>query len=113
MQIHFFCRGIPDTNGLYAHVERRAAFSLDRFTDRIRRLWVRLRDDNGPRGGTDKRCSVVVEMVRGPRLCFVDDAADPRTVVDRVLDRASRTLARVIDRRRDRSGRTPTGGPEL
>jgi len=112
MQIHFLCRGVPNESGLLAHVERRAAFSFDRFTNRIRRLWVRLRDDNGPRGGADKRCSLVVELVRGPRLCFVADAADPKAVVDRVLDRAAHALARRIERRRGFQDRTSAGGPQ-
>ncbi|MFY9343204.1 MAG: HPF/RaiA family ribosome-associated protein [Planctomycetota bacterium] len=111
MQVHFLSRGVPDPDDLRAHLERRAAFSFDRFRNRIRSVRVRLRDDNGPRGGADKRCSLAIELVRGPRLFYEANDADPHAALDRVVDRATRGLVREIERARVFSDRIPAGGP--
>ena len=50
--------GIPPTAALAAHIERRLAFSLSRFSAQIERVVVRFSDMNGPRGGSDKVCRV-------------------------------------------------------
>ena len=50
---------------LTAHVERRLRFALTRFSGRIGRVNVFLTDQNGPRGGIDKTCRIVVRLRDG------------------------------------------------
>ena len=45
-----------------AHLERRLQFALARFSGHIQRVQVVLEDQNGPRGGLDKHCRVVVRL---------------------------------------------------
>ena len=40
--------GIPPTEALAAHIERRIAFSLSRFSSQLERIVVRFTDLNGP-----------------------------------------------------------------
>jgi len=110
MQIHFQCRGIPGKDDLLRHFERRAAFSLDRFRHHIRRVRAKLWDDNGPRGGADKRCRLTLDLSRGPQLHVEAGDRDPRVAVDLALDRASRSLARSVERSRAFGDRIPAGG---
>ena len=43
-------------------MERRLQFALGRFDGRISQVTVGLADLNGPRGGTDKQCRLVVRL---------------------------------------------------
>ncbi|MCC6671136.1 MAG: hypothetical protein IT458_08745 [Planctomycetes bacterium] len=110
MLIHFQCLDLSQKAELASHFERRAAFALDRFRPRIRHLRLRVWDDNGPKGGIDKRCHLAVELDRGPHLHFDDADRDARLVIDRVLDRAARGLARLAERWKTFGDRIPAGG---
>lgn len=83
--------------------ERRLSFALGRFADRIRSVRLVVADQNGPRGGPDKLCRVDVRGT-GWSVHVEDIDAATNTVVDRVADRAGRTVARKIGRLRERGG---------
>ena len=57
---HLKEHGVRRPATLPDHIERRLRFALDRFGDRIARVFVFLHDRNGPRGGIDKICRVLV-----------------------------------------------------
>ncbi len=94
-----------EAEALRAHVERRIGFALARFSDELGSVLVRLDDLNGPRGGIDKRCRV---LMRGPSFGErvveeVDSAWAP--VIDRALSLAGRAVARALERGRvERAG---------
>jgi hypothetical protein len=77
---------------------RRLVFALDRFSRRVRSLYVRLSDVNGPRGGSDKRCTIVIRLDGSRRLIVVDDVdADVMTAIGRGADRAAQAVTRALD----------------
>ena len=51
MQIDVQALGLELTPALREHTERRLHFALGRSDTQVSRLWVRLSDLNGPRGG--------------------------------------------------------------
>ena len=87
------------------YVKRRLGFALGRFADRIGRVTVRLSDVNGPRGGVDQRCQLIVAVQRRPPV--IVEAADvhAHAALDHAAERAARavdrSLKRVADRRLD------------
>ena len=81
-------------------IERRLRFALSRFTDRIHRVTVRLADINGPRGGGDKQCRIVVRLRPGGEVVIEDTATDLETAIDRGADRVQRAVARALARTR-------------
>ncbi len=83
-----------------AHIERRLQFALARFSGHIQRVQVVLEDQNGPRGGLDKSCRIVVRLREGGDV--VAEVADVNweVAVDRATTRAGHTVARRIARRR-------------
>lgn len=96
-----------------ARVTRRLGFALSRFGARIATVRVRLGDLNGPRGGIDKCCRIVVVGDRAWRLVVEDRDADLHAVIDRAAERAGRAVSRALDRQRtDRApgGRVGEGG---
>ncbi len=65
---------------------------------------MKLSDENGPRGGEDKRCRVRVG-VDGPQDVVVEDVeSDLYIAIDRAADRAGRVVARRLERQRTRRG---------
>lgn len=92
-------RGNVDQD-LTAHVERRLRFALSRFSGRIRRVNVFLADQNGPRGGIDKTCRIVVLLRDGGSVVAEVNDVDWIIAVDRATTRIGHTTSRDLARRR-------------
>ncbi|MDG4549385.1 MAG: HPF/RaiA family ribosome-associated protein [Candidatus Contendobacter sp.] len=108
MNIHIQARGFPLTEGLREHVARRLQFALGWADDRLRQVSVRLSDENGPRGGEDKRCRIRIAFPGGPSAVIEDTEADLYVAIDRAADRAGRSVTRRLERQRDyRHGASP------
>jgi ribosome-associated translation inhibitor RaiA len=88
---------------LREHIERRLRFALGRFAARIDRLMVRLSDVNGPRGGIDKRCRIVVALIPRGVVMLERSGDDPFSLVADAAKRACRSVRRVLERRRGRA----------
>jgi len=88
------------TAACVAHIERRLQFALARFSGRIQRVQVVLEDQNGPRGGLDKSCRIVVRLREAGDV--VAEVADVHweIAVDRATTRVGHTVARRLARRR-------------
>ena len=80
------------------YVERRLRFALGRFGDRVRTVWVSLRDQNGPRGGPDKQCRIEVDGGRELRVVTEETHADLHFAIDRAAERTGRSFARALGR---------------
>ena len=107
MQVLFKSRH-PDADGLREIAERRVRFVLRRRTSWVPRATVRLSDVNGPRGGLDKRCQVVLQTAGGGNVVVTAIARTWRTAIDSALARAAGLLLRVWrrpDARRPLEGR--------
>lgn len=82
-------------------IEKRVRYGLGRFERRLARVHVRLTDENGPKGGVDKRCTLAVDLgSAGTLRAAVDDTAyEP--AISRAVDRLSRRIRDHLQRRRD------------
>ncbi|MBX6313964.1 MAG: HPF/RaiA family ribosome-associated protein, partial [Isosphaeraceae bacterium] len=79
-------------DALKGHLERRLRFALGRFMRRIDRVIVRLSDINGPRGGVDKRCLILVTLVPRGEVVVEGSDHDPFALVARAADRIGRAV---------------------
>ncbi len=80
-------------------VARRLRFALSRFQYQIEEVTVRLSDENGPKGGTDKVCRVVAKV--SSRRLFVKDAdPDLHAAVSHAAERLERAVSRELERNR-------------
>ena len=109
MEIGIKARGFGLTLGLRQRVLHRLRFAFAPFAHRVRGVDVCLVDDNGPRGGSDKRCRVCVSVPGVPPVVIEDVEPDLYAAIDRAVDRAGRTVARRLDRGRVER-RTPVAG---
>ena len=88
------------TNVMRTRVERRLGFALGRFGERIGRVLLRFSDANDDRGDLNKRCQIDVGL--RPRSVRVEHRdADLFVALDRAADRASRSVARALERERE------------
>ena len=85
---------------LEQYVERRLRFALWRLAGRIGRVTVRLSDINGPRGGIDKRCQIVVALVPRGLVMVEGSGHDAFALIADTAKRAGRAVRRERERRR-------------
>lgn len=99
---HLKDNGVRRPADLPGRIERRLRFALVRFGSRIDKAFVFLHDLNGPKGGIDKLCRILVKT-RGCGVMVVAVAdSDWNTAVDRATTRIGQTVARHVERHRER-----------
>jgi ribosomal subunit interface protein len=96
-------RGNVDVSpALAQYTERRLQVALGRFSRRLPAITVRLTDENGPKGGVDKRCHLAVSMPPSGEMVIEESHVDLYTAIDYAADRAARAVTRALGRRRAR-----------
>lgn len=91
-------QGFAMTDALAEHVRRRLSFALTRHSDRIKRVEVRVGDENGPRGGADKFCRIQVYLLDAPVAVIEEIGADLYAAIDRGTERIGRAVVKRLDR---------------
>ncbi len=98
---------------LTEHVERRLQFSIGRFVDRIDSVRIRISDVNGPRGGVDQRCSILLKLKLGKEIFVESTETSWEAAVDLASDRVGRSVSRTLQLQRAlrfQSGMVPREG---
>jgi putative sigma-54 modulation protein len=98
MQLGIQARGFTLTDGLRNYCDRRLRFALGSTINKVRSVIIRLADENGPRGGIDKRCTIRAIMQDAPLVVVVQDEADLYVAIDRAADRAARAISRQAEK---------------
>jgi putative sigma-54 modulation protein len=101
MHIDIQTRGFDLTQELREHTERQLNFALSWATYDVRQVAVQLSDVNGPRGGEDKRCCIQVALPGTQKVVIEDTEANFYLAINRAVDRAERSIARRLKRRRE------------
>jgi putative sigma-54 modulation protein len=81
-----------------AYVTSRLTRALDRLPVKPVTAHVTFADVNGPKGGNDIRCAVLVNVPRQPAMRVVRQAPTPRLAFDATYDRLVRQLERSRER---------------
>lgn len=101
MNWHLKESGVRRPEHLPRYIERRLRFALSRFGTRIGKVCVFLQDRNGPKGGIDKLCRILVKTQGcGVVVAAVADS-DWRVAVDRATTRIGQAVSRQVERVRD------------
>lgn len=77
-----------------ALIGRRAGLAFSRLRTAVTRVDMSLSDVNGPRGGVDKRCRVLVHLEGGAGVFVQDDDSQLASLIDRAIERAGRAAHR-------------------
>lgn len=107
MQIQIGAKRLELTAFQRETVDRRLRYALGRFGGRIRRVEVLVTDENGPRGGIDTTCRILVKTApRGEVRAEVTDIG-VELAVSRAVQRVARSVSSELQRWRDhRQART-------
>ena len=97
--------------GVLAYVERRIRFAIGRVGARVRRVLVRLGDLNGPRGGIDKCCRIIVRLARCRPVVVEQRDADVLRAADLAAGRLAHAVRRQVKRRARSRRRRRAGSP--
>lgn len=100
MQINIKGRQVQLQDETIKNMKRRLLFSLSRFGHAIQGVTVQLTDINGPKGGHDKECLIVVKLQKGGKVVVQGKGTDCDLALNHCADRISRTVDRELTRRR-------------
>lgn len=104
--------GVTVTPEERAHVRSRLGTKLSKFATTIERCTVRLRDENGPRGGVDISCSIKVVMRRLESVVYEATGTEVREAFDIAAAGVVRSVTRVLGKanRSAPKAKAPKGG---
>jgi len=92
--------GVELTAEFRESFEIRLQQSLRCLGRRLQKVNAFISDLNGPKGGIDKHCRVVVRLKRQPSLVIEERDSELGSLIDRLIDRLGQTAARLRDRRK-------------
>ncbi|HEX8877364.1 MAG TPA: HPF/RaiA family ribosome-associated protein [Phycisphaerales bacterium] len=90
---------IKTTDAMRTFVHQRLAAALGRFEERIRRVEVRITDENGPRGGVDKLCRVTATIAGAGPLMIEKRASDFYEAIARATNAVKQNVVRRVSKR--------------
>ena len=100
MNIEIHGAGVDITRRLREHIERKADLSLDRFAASIQSLQVTLEDANGPRGGVDQVCRLVVHLQERQAPMIAEATHESSGgAIELAFGKVSHAISRDFDRR--------------
>jgi putative sigma-54 modulation protein len=102
MRIQVIFRKLHCNEAITDYIRRRVHFALGRFVTAIRSVHVYVMDENGPRGGEDKRCRVLITRHGGEQMIADRRGAGLHEVIDQSLQSASHSVGRSLDRKPSR-----------
>jgi ribosome-associated translation inhibitor RaiA len=96
---------------LIREVQATVEDALGRFSDRLTRIEVHLKDVNSHKGGADdKHCTIEARPAGMQPIAVTASAATVDEAVDGAVKKLRTSLDRTFGRIDDHKGRTPTGG---
>lgn len=96
MQIRVRSRHIDMSEPFRGYAERRVQFAIGAFERRVDHVDVCVDDVNGPRGGVDKSCVLMVSLKSGGTVLARGADADAYSAVDRAAARIRSALVRRL-----------------
>jgi len=109
MEIRIVDRNVNLTEAQRTLVERQVQFAFDRFETQIRSLDVSLSDINGPKGGEDIQCRVMVQLNGKGEIHVEGRGGSLEAVVTDAMDRVSVAVSRRLERLKESQGISMSG----
>jgi putative sigma-54 modulation protein len=98
VEIRLFDGNIKTSKAQLDYVKTKVGAAAERLKDAACTIDVRLTDINGPKGGLDKQCSIVVTPPGLGTLRVENQAADYYTAIDAAAAALKKSLARSLER---------------
>lgn len=101
MNIRLIDGSIQTTPGMMAHVQARLNNSLDRFARHVRDVEIHIKDENGPKGGLDKRCAMHVHIDGANPIIVEHRDSEFYAAIDQATHKLKRAVTKFFERRRE------------
>jgi len=98
VEIRLFDGSIKTSEAQYDYIMNKVGTAAARLKDAPCTVEVRLTDLNGPKGGIDKQCSIVVTPPGQGTLRVEEQAADYYVAIDAAAVTLKKALARSLER---------------
>jgi len=105
MELEIRIRAIDSAPRIERLARQKVHTHLHRFASQLNRVTVRLQDENGPKGGLDKRCHIVATGPRVGTLTVDTLMENPLAAVDRCVTRMTEVVRRTTSKTRTRDTR--------
>ncbi len=96
MKLDIQARNVELTRALQGYIKRRLYFAFGSRDSKIKNVKIMLSDVNGPKGGCDKRCRILLRVAGLKDIIIEEFQSDSRSAVDRAASRARQTLGRRL-----------------
>ncbi|MEM9411966.1 MAG: hypothetical protein AAGA30_12680 [Planctomycetota bacterium] len=83
----------------------KAAAVFAKYDDMVQSVVISIKDINGPKGGIDKECKILVNLKKLNDISVSIKTESLSKAIPFSLNRAARTLGRMLDRRLISAGR--------
>ncbi len=88
----------PDTE-INQYLEYRIGFAFSRTRQFIRAIDITLSDINGPKGGVDQQCKVLIKPYSSKTIVICERQSELKHAIDRCITRASRNFIQRMKRK--------------
>lgn len=99
MKLNINFRNTAGRGEVINHIDKRLSFAFSRTRHAIASTSVTITDVNGPKGGVDMMCQIIVQPIGLKRIVIADRRENVRQAIDRCIARASQSLDRKLKRR--------------
>jgi ribosome-associated translation inhibitor RaiA len=90
--------GVDVSDRLKRYLDRRLLFALGRFGQRVTAVRIWLSDVNGPKGGTDKKCTIAARLRGAGEVRIEEVGTGLCAAIDCAVGRLDRAVSRRIER---------------
>ncbi len=102
MRIFIHSKSAQGTDSLRQYVQRNMRRAMERFSSIAQSIHVRLRDENGPKGGVDQHCTIEVRCRRlGPIIAEAKQRT-LRLAVDEGCEKIERAMDHAVGALREK-----------
>ncbi|SMF14409.1 Sigma 54 modulation protein / S30EA ribosomal protein [Alteromonadaceae bacterium Bs31] len=99
MLLKIHTKGIHSSDSLHDIVNSKIRLILGRFSEKIQRVDAFLVDVNGPKGGDDKRCRLVIKLEKNLPFTVQDTSENILEALCAASHRGKRKIKRLVHRK--------------
>jgi putative sigma-54 modulation protein len=96
IQVNF--RNIKNNSAAIRQINHRLSFAFSRVQDAIQSISVIVSDVNGPKGGIDKLCRILIKSPHLTDIVISENQSNMTVAIDRCIARARQSLSRKLKR---------------
>lgn len=87
------------SNENLSRIQQKTRRMFNKISDSVKKINVTINDINGPRGGKDKNCRIIIHTKGIPDIVITDNQTSVMSAVNISLSRARTVLLRKVERK--------------